>query len=277
MAMSDTDVDKPGMERQLLRFRRQVLQRVPVARITWPATAVLGDYEVQERIHHQILSRVITQDRSADGRVTRWLSQLCIQLSKRITAAAEVSTEGDIFDPLMEDCASVQRVPVLDEVEDAQKDVLITYVAGDDVHDTVEVTLLEKPRVVSGSGFTGHRTWEAALVLAHELAESWMPQGRLAGKRILELGSGTGLLALVCASLAAGVARIVATDGDAQAVKRLPLSIEHNTGLMVDNLAYGEYTWGEPFEDTVIGHELQQGVFDLIIGADVVSDTREYR
>ena len=68
----------------------------------------------------------------------------------------------------------------------------------------------------------------------------------------------------------------MATDGDAQAVQRLNTSLKHNCNLRADNIAFGVYSWGEPFKDTILGDELKQGDFDIILGADVVSDARQY-
>eukprot|EP00850_Spirogloea_muscicola_P017741 SM000155S01670 [mRNA] locus=s155:308468:309583:+ [translate_table: standard] len=58
-----------------------------------------------------------------------------------------------------------------------------------------------------GAARTGAWVWDCALVLAHWLA-AW-PPGSLAGKRVVELGAGTGLPGLVAAALGA---EVVVTD-----------------------------------------------------------------
>lgn len=255
-------------------FRRQVLQRLSLPLICWPTAQALGDYDVQQHIHESILLYVVAPYQSSPTEVPRWTQQFCIQLAKRVEAAALASEEGDIYDPLIEACGRIQSMPASSDAQDLQNDVPITYAAGNTDYDALRITLLEKPRIVSGSGFTGHRTWEAALAFAQVIEESWLPRSRLKGKRVLELGAGTGLLSFVCASRLAGAARVIATDGDEEAVRKLQITRSMNSvtrGSDIDVLDLGVYRWGEAFQDTVLATELADGEFDLLIGADVVS------
>jgi predicted nicotinamide N-methyase len=98
----------------------------------------------------------------------------------------------------------------------------------------------------------GLALWPAAIALAHELASR---AGELAGKRVLELGSGTGLPGIVAATFGA---RVVQTDrhegalalGRSNAERNGAHSIEHRLG-----------DWTE-WTDT------QR--YDFILGADVL-------
>lgn len=235
---------------------------------------MLGDYDVQQNIYAGVVARVIAPYQAGHIKVPRWTQQFCMQLAKRVEAAALLSEEGDIYDPLIEACGRIQSMPALPEAEDLHNDVSVTYSGGDLDHDTLSITLLEKPRIVSGSGYTGHRTWEAALAFAQVMDESWLPRGWLKGKRVLELGAGTGLLSFICANQLAGAARVIATDGDEEAVRRLQITRSMDNvayGLNHDVLEFGVYRWGESFQDSILATELEDGEFDLVIGADVVS------
>lgn len=98
----------------------------------------------------------------------------------------------------------------------------------------------------------GAALWPAAIALAHELAE----RGRtLSGRRVLELGAGTGLPGIVAASFGA-----VVTQTDRQ---ELALSIcrgngERN-GIRSIELRPGDWT---AWEDAA--------VYDHIVGADIL-------
>ncbi|KTF94294.1 hypothetical protein cypCar_00032861 [Cyprinus carpio] len=100
--------------------------------------------------------------------------------------------------------------------------------------------------------------WDAAVVLCMFLE---MGTVDLKGKRVIELGAGTGLVGIVAALLGASV-RI--TDREA--------ALEFLTANVRENIPPGqqgavqvsELTWGENL------HLYPTGSFDLILGADIV-------
>jgi predicted nicotinamide N-methyase len=92
--------------------------------------------------------------------------------------------------------------------------------------------------------------WPAAIALAHELA------GRaLAGKRVLELGAGTGLPGIVAASLGA---RVVQTDRQELVLHLSRLNAQRNgvTTIVHRNADWTAWTDSERY--------------DLIIGSDIL-------
>ncbi|CUS10097.1 unnamed protein product [Tuber aestivum] len=141
------------------------------------------------------------------------------------------------------------------------------------------ITLFESRALISGSGTTGLRTWEAALALAEYLILSHL--GRfysfpgaavVAGERlveeagsVLELGAGTGLVGIVAARLGAG--RVVVTDGDEVVCDDLKAGLERNG--VADVVGVRRLVWGEEKEGE--GNEGER--FDLVVGADVTYDT----
>ena len=77
---------------------------------------------------------------------------------------------------------------------------------GSDQSESV-VLIAESP----GSLGIGGKVWDSSLVLVDWLARAPSHAGVVRGKRVLELGSGTGLVAICCEALL-GAHRVVATD-----------------------------------------------------------------
>ena len=95
----------------------------------------------------------------------------------------------------------------------------------------------------------GLALWPSAIALAHDLAAR-----ALRGKRLLELGAGTGLPGIVAASLGA---RVVQTDRQKVALHVSKLNAERNRVELEQRVAdWTEWT------------ETEQ--FDLIVGSDIL-------
>jgi predicted nicotinamide N-methyase len=169
------------------------------------------------------------------------------------------------------------------EADSAQQKAYVTYAfpyqtaqtAHDDVSDDRTVTLLEARSVIASSGTTGLRTWEAALLLGSYLASS---RGRslIEGKRVFELGAGTGMLSILCAKHL-GTAGIVATDGDEAVVDTIKTNFFLN-GLDADDpngssrcvVRTAALKWGRPLDATTFQEDYGMESPDILLGADVV-------
>lgn len=92
--------------------------------------------------------------------------------------------------------------------------------------------------------------WPAAIALAHEVASR-----ELAGKRILELGAGTGLPGIVAASLGA---RVVQTDRQNLVLHVCKQNAERNGVTTIEHRIADWTAW----EDA--------GRYDLILGSDIL-------
>eukprot|EP01045_Picozoa_sp_COSAG04_P023065 COSAG04_NODE_2687_length_3737_cov_193.453546_3_plen_342_part_00 len=111
----------------------------------------------------------------------------------------------------------------------------------------------------------GTCVWEGALALLRALELS---PSLLRGKTVLELGCGTGLVALACAAL--GARRVVATDNDATVLALAKRNVAAHPGL-APAVAVQEYAWGgDEAAIAALG-----GPFDLVIGADITYDLRQ--
>jgi protein-lysine N-methyltransferase EEF2KMT len=134
--------------------------------------------------------------------------------------------------------------------------------------ETVEVTLMEAPNLISYVGTTGHRTWEAALAIGehmllstHPSYESNIPKIDATGKIVLELGAGTGFVSILAAKM--GAKKVWTTDGDEGVTSTAAENIEMND---VGDVAEATVRkWG--IDTNLKG----SGEIDIIVGADVVS------
>lgn len=119
------------------------------------------------------------------------------------------------------------------------------------------LTLIESRNIISSSGHTGSRTWEAALALGELLISShhhtthpltFPPNTTtptifttpLPHKHILELGAGTGFLSILCAKL--GARKVLATDGDWRVCSSLQKNVAENKVSEV--VSVGRLLWG---------------------------------
>eukprot|EP00761_Pharyngomonas_kirbyi_P001436 gb/GECH01001440.1/.p1 GENE.gb/GECH01001440.1/~~gb/GECH01001440.1/.p1 ORF type:complete len:226 (+),score=58.93 gb/GECH01001440.1/:1-678(+) len=112
------------------------------------------------------------------------------------------------------------------------------------------------------NGGLGANVWDASLVLCKYFENtSKFPPGFWKKKKVLELGSGTGLCGIVLALLGA---EVWLTDKN-----ELLSLIEHNVSLNCEEIRsrihIQELLWGEP-----IPKEIENIFFDYIIGSDVV-------
>lgn len=84
---------------------------------------------------------------------------------------------------------------------------------------SVVIRSSEMTNVISVSGGTGHRTWEASLHLGSFMCTE---RGRrlTRNKTVLELGAGKGLVSYLCLSYL-GARQVYPTDGDGNCVEKL--------------------------------------------------------
>jgi len=124
--------------------------------------------------------------------------------------------------------------------------------------------------MLAAAGTTGLRTWEAGLHLGNYLCAN--PE-IVRGKSILELGSGTGYVSILCAKYL-GAAHVLATDGDDDVVASFSTNFCLNDLQDCSKIEGKELKWGH----ALTGGEHAQWNFernvDLVIGADLTYDPR---
>ena len=121
--------------------------------------------------------------------------------------------------------------------------------SGATLSDMDEQRYLSEERSVAPYGFA---LWPAAITLAHELASR---ASELAGKRVLELGSGTGLPGIVAATYGA---RVVQTDRHDATLALGRSNAERNGAHAIEHRLADWTEWTDAER------------YDLVIGADVI-------
>jgi protein-lysine N-methyltransferase EEF2KMT len=167
----------------------------------------------------------------------------------------------------MGELSSLLAVRMPPEALAVQDKSYVTYTFTKD-DESLPVTMLESRAVISSSGTTGLRTWEAALHLGAFL-RSTEGQRFVKGKQMLELGAGTGLVSLLCAKHL-GAQHVMATDGSELVVDAIRSNIFLNgldNGGVVEAAAL---KWGYALSDESIEEDYNNGTLDVVVGADVV-------
>ena len=137
------------------------------------------------------------------------------------------------------------------------------------------VTLLERRNLISGSSTTGFRTWEAALHLGSYLLSA-RAVGRIHGKKVVELGAGTGFISILCAKHL-GAKHVTATDGDEGVVEALKENLFLNE--LDDELKVNASVlrWGWGLRGTWVDDECESSPYDIVLGADIVGPLHSVR
>ncbi|EDU43841.1 methyltransferase [Pyrenophora tritici-repentis] len=260
----------PANTSQLRILQRQYFQLVEPNQLTWPDDATLKAPEVQSWLFSNLFDMANITSPPPDRYQLRILKQLIAKLERSITDPEE----DEISDDLMEAMTGLLVAEMPSEAAAAQQKAFVTYAFP---HATMErtVTLLEARSVISSSGTTGLRTWEAALLLGSYLA-SETGRSSVCGKRLFELGAGTGMLSILCARYL-GIAGIVATDGDEAVVDAIKTNLFLN-GLDVDDetsvcqVGTAALKWGYPVDVKTFSEDYGMEVPDIVLGADVTYD-----
>lgn len=143
-----------------------------------------------------------------------------------------------------------------------------------------QITMLESRNLIAAGGTTGLRTWEAALHLGQWLCRENTGSNRgnsachINGRRVLELGAGTGYLSILCARYL-GAAQVIASDGSDDVVAALP------DNFYLNGLEGGEggrairvmdLRWGHALLGTEEAAWNGGDAIDVVLGADITYD-----
>lgn len=189
--------------------------------------------------------------------------------------------------PLLPESASVQQKcyvtyhhPRMTAPPDA---TISTGDANSNSGDYGNITLLESRSLISASGTTGLRTWEAALHLGRFLC---LNPSIVRDRRVLELGAGTGYLSILCAGHL-GATHVIASDGSDEVLNNLPdnlflnevrmlLPDEENQGVDADQgtgaVQLMDIKWGWALMGTEEREWNGGRPVDVLLGADVTYD-----
>ena len=170
--------------------------------------------------------------------------------------------------------------PLPSDIEAAQKKCYVTYelVQLDcaklpnkvmDHGEDKSILLLENRNLIAAGGTTGLRTWEAALHMGQYLSRN---PSIVSGKRILELGAGTGYLSILCARHLQA-AHVIASDGSDDVVNSLADNIFlNNLQGLSSEIVPMDLKWGHMLSGGEESHWNGGRSVDVVLGADVTYD-----
>lgn len=143
---------------------------------------------------------------------------------------------------------------------------LLQEAASESTANPPHIALLESRSLISASGTTGLRTWEAALHLGQYLCVN---PSLVENKRVLELGTGTGYLAVLCAKYL-GSNHVIASDGSDEVVNHLSDSfflngLQGSPAVSAMQLRWGHALVGPEWDDA-------EAPLDAVLGADITYD-----
>lgn len=174
--------------------------------------------------------------------------------------------------------SNLMSTPLPDELTCALQKSYVTYTfsslasssntnSGDE-KSTPTIVLLEARNLVSSAGTTGLRTWDASLHLTTYLTTH---TSFIAGKSILELGSGLGLLSILCARHL-GASHVTCTDGSEEVMAELPTNFYLNDLADSSLITTKELKWGHALLGTEESSWNSARKIDVVLGADLIYD-----
>ncbi|KAF2084090.1 hypothetical protein K490DRAFT_49959 [Saccharata proteae CBS 121410] len=266
-------------------LRHQYFQLLDLALLRWPDPSVLKQADAQSWLFETMFDRDAVRYCPPERYQVRVLKQLIARIESAIDNPEEdvglhtginqavkqsIRALKEISDDLMSSLSVLLSSSLPSEASAAQKKSYVTY----DFGLSRAVTLLESRNVIASSGTTGLGTWDAALHLGAYLSTSTGSEW-VRGKRILELGAGTGLLSIL-STKHLDAAQATATDGDEGVVDAIKTNLflneldGKNTDAVV--LRWGRTLSGTIYYDGDDKDSTSNDQYDVILGADVTYD-----
>ncbi|OHE97255.1 hypothetical protein CORC01_07509 [Colletotrichum orchidophilum] len=251
------------------RFCYQYLQLEST--LEYPTAEIIREPPAQDTIYKKLFS----EQGPRYPPPARYRLRILKELVARIESSIDDWDQYEVSEDLMTALSESLSAPIPSEVSSAQQKSYVTYhLSGLEQSPRPrhspppDITLLEARSLISASGTTGLRTWEAALHLGQFLCEN---QDLVQGKRVLELGAGTGYLAILCVNHL-GATHVVASDGSDDVINNLPESFFLNDLQDSTLIRPMELRWGH----ALVGTEDQKwnngDDVDIVIGADITYD-----
>ncbi|OAA34606.1 hypothetical protein NOR_08364 [Metarhizium rileyi] len=262
----------PPWRQQVDRFCYQYLQME--SRLDLPQDEFLRLAEVQDDIYRRIFS----DERSNVGPPDRYRIKFLKELVFRIESAIDDWDRYAVSDDMMATLSGLLANSMSLDYVSAQKKCYVTYhlslldsaTKSNTVSPHPSITLLENRNLIAAGGTTGHRTWEAALQLGQHLCQN---PSLVAGKRVLELGTGTGYSAILCVKYLQA-AHAVASDGSDDVIHNLSDNLILNGLQDSSRITSMNLQWGSALIGTEEEHWNGGRPVDVVLGADITYDQR---
>ncbi|KAI6784076.1 FAM86A [Emericellopsis cladophorae] len=248
---------------QVDRFCRQYLQLEKT--LDFPERIHLRQSTVQEAIYDNLFA----DEALRCGPPIRYQVKTLKSIVSKIEDSIEDWDQHEVSENLMSALSVLLASPLPAEAEAVQQKCYVTYhLSALARQPCPRVTLLENRSLISAAGTTGLRTWEAALHMSHFLSQR--PE-IVMGKRVLELGAGTGYLSIVCASFLQAT-HVVASDGSDDVINNLPENLFLNGLEGADAVTAMDLKWGHALLGTEEAAWNGGRSVDVVLGADVTYD-----
>ncbi|PWY78140.1 hypothetical protein BO94DRAFT_577455 [Aspergillus sclerotioniger CBS 115572] len=266
----------------------QYYQQLEPPLLTVPDDRTLLHPTTQDAIYRALFAEPSSRPLPPPAYRTRVLKRLITRLESLLSNPEE----DEISDNLLETYSTLLCTPKPSSIQQAQQLTYITYTApittttttnqaeGCEEPEARTILTSESRNAILTAGTTGHRTWEAALHLATYLSATSEGKAHIAGKRVLELGAGTGLVSMLCAKYL-GAEMVVATDREVGLMRQIGDCAERN---QLERVRFRGriWEWGRDMEscpqeeeddDDGKQEEWMTGKveFDVALGADLSS------
>ncbi|KHN94862.1 uncharacterized protein MAM_07281 [Metarhizium album ARSEF 1941] len=276
-------MDRPWSQ-EVDRFCYQYLQLE--SNLDWPRDEFLRLDEVQDAIY----KRIFKAEASNVGPPDRYRIKILKELVFRIESAIDdwdrhaavmvvlTKVQKAVSDDIMATLSAALAIPLTPGAISAQRKCYVTYhlsllERGTQLKTAAphpSITLLENRNLIAAGGTTGHRTWEAALQLGQYLCQN---PSLVSGKRVLELGAGTGYPSVLCVKHLQAAHAIV-SDGSEDVIDRLLDNLFLNSLQDSPKISPMGIKWGH----ALVGTEEEKWnggqPVDVVLGADITYDAR---
>ncbi|KAL7957827.1 putative methyltransferase domain-containing protein [Trichoderma compactum] len=248
---------------QVDRFCHQYLQLEH--NLDYPEPRNIRLPEVQDVIYQRLFA-----DDSLPGGPPplRYQVRVLKELVSRIEASIDDWDEHGVSDGLMSSLSVLFSTPAPNEDDAVQQKCRVVYHLASLPGHEARINLFENRSLVAAGGTTGLRTWEAALHLGQLLCQD---PGIVSGKRVLELGTGTGYLAILCIKYL-GSTHVIASDGSDDVINNLPENLFLNQLEGSDAIRPMDLRWGYALVGTEEERWNGGRPLDVVLGADITYD-----
>ncbi|KAF7585519.1 hypothetical protein BBP40_010737 [Aspergillus hancockii] len=249
----------------------QYFQQLDPPHLTLPNASTIIHPNLQTAIYERMFNEATLWPLPPVGYRTRVLKIIISRIEEGITDPQEDELNAN----LIETWTTLISLPKPSQIDQAQQLTYIKYTAPttSNSQETQTIISSESRGLIYFSGTTGFRTWEASLHLGTYLST---PTGanHVAGKRVIELGAGTGFVSMYTAKYLRP-RFILATDREGALIGNMKDSKGRN-GLGGE-FRVGAWEWGTPLvylaEDDAEGMDKEDLTFDVALGADLTYDT----
>ncbi|KAJ9314946.1 hypothetical protein DTO271D3_4685 [Paecilomyces variotii] len=261
-------VDDIDDEACIAKLVAQYFQMVEPRDLCVPSAEAIVRPAAQTAIYEQMFNETTVWPLPPVSYRTRVLKMIISRIEESISNPEE----DEIIEDLMNCWGELIAQPKQSPLEQAQQLSYVKYIAPKSQvnEESRSVVTSESRGLILSAGTTGFRTWEAALHLGTFLSTS-EGESLVRGKRVIELGAGTGFLSLYCAKYL-NVESVLVTDREPALITNIQDCVSRNE-LGGARIWPAIWEWGSNLEEPSKSQEPDEPWrFDIALGADLIYD-----